>query len=572
MTTTEQDELEQIPPSLGGEVCDWMEGAGRYAGTGFADNRVPLGGLVHGPGDILGEPYRLTDEHRMFIWRAYELRGVRRRYRRAVYSRRKGTAKTEMSAAISAAELLGPVRFSHWELDEETGLVVPRGRPVSDPNIPMASTSEDQAEEALYGAARRMMSEGPLGEYVDVGLEKTFIRHTEGKLVLVTSSSVSREGGKPTFTPCDETHLWTTSQLKTLHGTLRRNLPKRQDAEPWMLETTTAFGPGEGSVAEGSAEYGEKVLAGEISDPTLLYDHLAAGMHHDVSTEEGLLAALEEASGLAWPFTDAEGIIADFRDPQSDEADSRRFWLNQVMASKNSWLDPVLWKERAVSTIEVRPRERITLGFHGSQSLTATALVACRLSDGHLFPLEVPGKPEDVSIWERPEKAAVWEVDRREVDATLHNAMGRYEVVRMYADPAMWQDEVGRWQLEFGERVLGWWTNRPTAMAKALERLHTAITTTSSRLTHSGSTALARHIAAARKDVTRSGTLIRPPIRGGNRHIAGATAATLAFEARADAIAAGLDKKPPKPASPVSADSDPQTMRSETADLSTLSF
>src|SRR4051794_3844515 len=81
------------PPTLGRVVCDWME---TY--------------LVHGPGDIEGRPLRLTDEQRAFLWRVYELRpDGRRRYRRAVYSRRKGVAKTELAAAISCAELLGPV-------------------------------------------------------------------------------------------------------------------------------------------------------------------------------------------------------------------------------------------------------------------------------------------------------------------------------------------------------------------------------------------------------------------------------------------------------------------------------
>ena len=62
---------------------------------------------VHGPGDLLGEPVDLTDEERVFLYRAYEvypkghrLEG-RRRFKRVVYSRRKGAGKTALAQFIA---------------------------------------------------------------------------------------------------------------------------------------------------------------------------------------------------------------------------------------------------------------------------------------------------------------------------------------------------------------------------------------------------------------------------------------------------------------------------------------
>src|SRR5690606_3636389 len=74
-------------PTLGPQVCDWIEG-----------------NLCFGPGDLRGEPAFLEDEKRAFIWRMYEVYpkghplAGRRRFKRVGISLPKGTAKTEFAA------------------------------------------------------------------------------------------------------------------------------------------------------------------------------------------------------------------------------------------------------------------------------------------------------------------------------------------------------------------------------------------------------------------------------------------------------------------------------------------
>lgn len=69
-------------PTLGPQVCEWIER-----------------NLVHGPGDLRGEPARLDDEKRALIYRAYELfppghaEAGRRRFKRVGLSLAKGLAK-----------------------------------------------------------------------------------------------------------------------------------------------------------------------------------------------------------------------------------------------------------------------------------------------------------------------------------------------------------------------------------------------------------------------------------------------------------------------------------------------
>jgi hypothetical protein len=71
--------------------------------------------LVHGPGDVEGQPVDLDDEFAAFILRCYELNADgTRKVRRGTISRPKGRAKSELAAFIACFEALGPARFSHF--------------------------------------------------------------------------------------------------------------------------------------------------------------------------------------------------------------------------------------------------------------------------------------------------------------------------------------------------------------------------------------------------------------------------------------------------------------------------
>jgi phage terminase large subunit-like protein len=513
----------ELPPSLGGIACDWLEEH-----------------LLHGPGDVLGMPYRLDDEKRAFIWRAYEyvpdgMGGWRRRYRRATLSRRKGFAKSELAAGLSWFEFLGAARLDGFDANGQ-----PVGRPVLTPNIPMAATAEDQVEETLYSVFVEMPRPRLVDDYsVDLGTGGKTMRGP-GKVQTVTSSSVSRDGARPTFIPKDETHLWTSRALKKLNRVLERNLAKLSAADPWSCETTTAYAPGEGSVAEDSHAYAKKVLTGEIVDPKLLFDHLEASHTHDVSTDEGLKAAILEASGLAAAYANVEAIVDQFRQ-EDDEAEGRRYWLNQVVAAATQWLAPASFDPRAARTKVVAQNELVAFGFDGSLWDDATALIGCRLIDGHIF---VPRKPDGSSaIWEKPDgpRGRGWEVPRSEVDATVYHVMRYYDVRRFYGDPPYWQDEMVRWHAEWGDVIAEFWTQRETQMVRATERFHTDVLT--GAMTHDGNPVLARHVANARKKTVRAGTVIVKEHRHSENKIDSAVAAILAYEARADAVEAGELKR-----------------------------
>lgn len=437
--------------SLGPEVCDWIETH-----------------LVHGPGDVLGEPIVLTDEQRLFLYRAYEVyphgheREGRRRFKRAVKSRRKGVGKTEDAALIALVEFdpSAPARCDGFHVDR--GEWVPVGRPVRDPYIPMVAVTEEQTEDLAYAAVREILSHCELGESYDIGLERIRHLNAPGQIQALASSPNARDGARTTFQHFDETHLFVLERLKAAHKTMLRNIPKRYASDAWSLETTTAYEPGEDSIAEGSHLFALAILQGRAADATLLYDHRQASTKWDIRVMRELRAAIKEASGDAYPFTDVESIISLFNDPQETEANKRRFWLNQPTVGDRRWIAP----EVVAALVEAgkdRPRPLpltpIVLTFDGSYSRDSTALVGTTIEAApHVFVL---------GVWEKPIKTQGWRVSHLDVDAAVEDAMRTFDVREFAPDPFGWHADVERWEETYGDVVVRFETNQPRRFGPA---------------------------------------------------------------------------------------------------------
>jgi hypothetical protein len=128
---------------------------------------------------------RLTDEERLFIYRAYEvfphgheLEG-RRRFKRA--STRAARASRRPSWRLARDREMdpdGPVRCDGWR--EWDGVWVPVGGPVLDPYIPVIATVEEQAEDLAYGAMKAILENCELGNRYDIGEERIMHRDAPG--------------------------------------------------------------------------------------------------------------------------------------------------------------------------------------------------------------------------------------------------------------------------------------------------------------------------------------------------------------------------------------------------------
>lgn len=309
--------------SLGWAAVDWME---HY--------------LVHGPGDVQGQRIELDDEFAEFIVRAYLVdKSGARLVRRAFLSRAKGRSKSGLAAFIGDFEALGPCRFDHWaEVGEvsDWGYEYEEGEPVGKPlayvEALCVATEESQAgntyDAIYYTLHPDTCSPELLADYgrLDVGLTRINLPNKRGYIEPVTSADTSKDGGKSTFIVADETHLWVLPRLHRLHGVMTRNLLKRKEASGWMLETSTMYAEGEGSVAEGTHAYAESSAR---SRKSLLFDHRQASEDWNLDARRERVKALREAYGPAAAWMNLEAIADSWDDPQVSEADFRRFWLNQ---------------------------------------------------------------------------------------------------------------------------------------------------------------------------------------------------------------------------------------------------
>lgn len=540
------------------------------------DRRRSLGWLAtawmeffvrHGPGDVQGLPVRHGDELTGFIVDCYAVDGDGRMlYDSAFFSRPKGTDKSGLGGRFGIYEGVGPCRFDGWAeggevYEDPWGLGFsytyepgePMGRPVTVPYIRCMATEEGQTGNVYDTIYLNFTDEDcPLSAVpgVNAGLTRILLPGG-GEITPSTAASASKDGGKETFVIFDETHLYNTPELRRMYGTVTRNLRKRKGtAGTWFLETTTMFAAGEESIAEATYKLAELIQEGKTRRARLLYDH-RWGECEDLSAEEQLRAAILEAFGEAIEWNDVEAIIDEFYDTRNDPQDSRRYFLNATGSTVDAWLAPYEWSARVDAAKVVADGERITVGFDGSRKRArgvtdATALIGCRLSDGHLF---------EIRVWEQPPGPAGedWQVPVVEVLAAVENAFTRWTVVGMFADPAKWESHVTDWEAKYGPQLkvkatrdhpIEWWMTggRSVYIVRATDRLHNAIV--DGEMTHDGSYALTRHMLNARRRTSRSGIQIAKEHPSSSNKIDAAVASILAWEARANALAKGVNEEP----------------------------
>lgn len=533
--------LEEEPwPTLGPQVCSFIE---TY--------------LVFGPGDMQGIRAKLDDEKRALIYRAYEVYPLgakdsngksiagRRRFRRVGLSLQKGSAKTELAAWIAACELApdGPVRCDGFDSYGR-----PAGRPVPSPYIPMVAYTEEQSEDLAYGVLKDILERSRISSAFDIGFEKiTRANNPTAKALALAGAPDSRDGALTTFAHKDETHRWALDRLRRAHRTMLANLPKRLLADPWELETTTAYVPGQNSVAEQTAKYAKDVADGKIKDSRLFYFHRQASDGYDWSDPAQRRRALVEAAGPTAAWKDIEGISDQWQDPEADVEYLERVYGNRPIATAAQAFNAKRWLAMKDSPFGVgedgRPLpppagEKIAAGFDGSLVEDSTAYVGTHLKTGFQWPL---------GIWEKPPGRAgeFWEVPKGEVSDVVDETHRTYDVVLTYGDPSKWESEMAAWAGRYGARVIvAWPTTYYRKMATALKAYSTAIS--NGEVPNNGDVAMARHIANAQKKTQNflddDGSplwLIQKDRPGSPNKIDAAMAGCLSWAARTAAIAGG---------------------------------
>lgn len=489
--------------TLGWDVLEWMRTA-----------------LVVPDGEGAGEPFTATDEQAMFVLRFYEVDDDgRRKVRRAQLTWPKGMGKSPIAGAVALAEAKGPTRFDGWYQNGQ-----PRGKEPVSPWVQIAGVSQDAAINTW--AAVRSMIDPDIGSRfpdmypdTDDGIQRIYFGRS-GRIQPVTASSGTRRGQRVTFAVFDESSLWTrTNGGVRLAETIRDNLSKMGGSS---LETTNAFVPGQGSVAEKTWE--------ARNAPGVLCDW----RHSDVQVESlrhtrKLRRRLEQLYGHS-SWIDLDRLVEDAQDPDVDPANWRRMFGNEIVAESDAWVSPDEWAALETSD-RIGDGEMVVAGFDGSRYDDATALVLMRVR----LPIVQPA-----GVWEKPHGADGWEVPYDLVDDAVDEIHERFDVRRMYCDPPQWQDRIAAWAAKYPS-VMEWPTYRSRPMADAVDKAETLIR--SGELSHVGDETLTRHVLSARFDENRFGKRLRKDYPKSPDKIDAAVAMVLAVEARGDVVAAGELRK-----------------------------
>lgn len=516
-------------PTLGWEVLDWI-----------ADN-------LAAPDRAYYEPFVPTKEQASFVLRFYELdpATLKRIVRRGVLSRARGWGKSPFLAAVAAAEALGPVVPDGWDATGQ-----PVGMPwsqVRTPLVQIAAVSEEQTKNS-WTPLLEMLRMGPvMDNYPGLEPMETFINLPQGRIETVTSSAATVKGNRAVFAVMDQTEEWIKGNGgHRLSDVMLNNATKIGGS---TIESPNAFIPGMDSVAERTAGVYALMLEGKTKNTVgVLYDHREAPATTDIYNEASLLDGLaftygdsaEDAGG----WVDLKTIAARINDTDMDPQLGRADFLNQITHASDQWIAAVEWNACAAPDVVIDDKDAIVLGFDGSRRRArgvtdATALMGCRVSDGHLFLVEV---------WEQPKGIPEWEIPQTAVDAKVRETFEKHNVVGFYADPALWESFIGNWEASFVKRLkikasrghpIEWRFNGNNII-EATARFHSAVL--DNQLTHDGSSVVTRHVLNARRRPKGSTMQVMKENPESDHKIDAAIASILAWRARLDALSAGLGK------------------------------
>jgi hypothetical protein len=459
-------------------------------------------------------------------------------YRNAVLRRAKGTGKSPLSAAIGLAELCGPVKFDCWAADG------PVGKPHPAAWVQLVGVSQEQTKNVM--TALNIMATKNFRKKYRLEVNKTCVYSgIGGRLETVTSSPWTMEGNRPTMVLEDEVQWWTEGNGgHDMRSVIDGNVTKVPGAR--RLSMCNAHVPGDDSVAERDYDAYLLVKQGRAVDTGLIYDSLEAPADTPVSEIpsrtadpdgydaglEKLRAGLEVARGDA-KWLDTDEVIKAILDIRTPISESRRRHLNQINATEDAFVAPTQWDACQTADTKLERGDRITLGFDGSKTGDWTALVACRVDDGHIQLLKA-WNPEDYG----------GEVPTEDVDTVVRSAFNRYQVVAARFDVRMFESYVDAWTRDYRKLMkVNASPGKPLAFDMrggnvkrfSLDAEAFLEAVVEQQISHDGNRTLRGHMLNSKRYGTNFGTMsIRKASKDSNRKIDAAVCAVLAFGARRD--------------------------------------
>jgi hypothetical protein len=354
--------------------------------------------------------------------------------------------KGPFSACRLCAQAIGPVLFAGWDANGD-----PVGMPWAKPLIQVAAVAEDQTDN-IWRSLKPMIELGPLADLLpDTGLTRINIPGG-GRIERVASNSTTALGANTQYVEIDQPESMTKRNGGVkLYDTLLRNTA---GANGRYALTGNAHDPSEQSVQQ-------TLIDSELDDVHIDYPEPPAGSWKNKRDRRRIL----NHSYKGAPWVDVDRVESDCNrlEKKGEPAQAERFFGNRVVSGSDKAFNLDTYKKLTAETIGIAKDRKVGLGFDGSLTRDATGLVAADLETGHVV---------TVRVWERPpglDEDDEWEVPIDEVNEAVAFAFDFWDVVKFYADPPHYRDDLNRWAGDHGtEIVVLFWTNHRQRMAIAL--------------------------------------------------------------------------------------------------------
>ena len=343
------------------------------------------------------------------------------------------------------------------------------------------AADRDQAR-IVFGTAKRMVELDPeLSSMFTLYRDVIEYKDKGSVYRALSAEAYTKEGLNPSpIVIFDEVHAQPNRELwdvMSLAGGAR--------SDSLLLGITTAGvktqANGQDSLAYSLYQYGQKLVKGELVDPSFFFAWWEPKNPEADHRDKQLW--IESNPGFA-DIVDAEDFeSAVLRTP---EAEFRTKRTNCFVSTATAWLPTGSWEALIDTDRTPEQGEDVILAFDGAFSNDSTALIAWLLGGDkpHLMV---------VGIWERPDDAEQgWHVPVAEVEQTIIDTFrnSNYQTKEIVFDPARWQrtfmvlDEQGMPVVSY--------PNSAERMVPATQKFYEAVVNQS--FTHDGDERMARHI------------------------------------------------------------------------------
>ncbi|WP_075740728.1 terminase large subunit domain-containing protein [Actinoalloteichus sp. GBA129-24] len=391
------------------------------------------------------------------------------------------------------------------------------------PGAEVYSAAKDRMQARIvFGEARKqVLASAPLKRVAKVYRDAIEVPAKGSVYRALSADGGAAQGLNPSLVIADEVHVWPSGPNSRAGDDLWEALTEGSGArEEALVVAITTAGSTLDSLLGRLYEYGSKVASGEVDDETFGLFWWAGADDAPIDDEQAWRAANPNL---------AEGLLRldDLKSSSKRTAwpAFRRYRMNQwVSMSGEGLVPPQQWREAARQQ-PIPSGSRVTLGFDGSISDDATALVATDLDTG---------LQQLLAMWEADRSDPDWTVPRDEVEAAVMRAFESYNVELMWCDPAFWETEVESWSVQWPGRV----ERLPMSNARIGPMVAQWLADLAEgRLLHVENPGLTRHVMNAIAKDTPSGITFRKERRDSPRKVDAYAAAVLSNGARHDIVA-----------------------------------